>query len=134
MPYHSVALIVSADPQVRRLIACSLDAVGCRTLAAATHDEGVECAGRNQVDWVIVDVSWSDAAEALTRRLRSSHPSVKVLYLVGRRHPIFMGSAAIEPGNAYLRKPFALSELCGLVAGGLTDRLTSLSLTTASLN
>src|SRR3954463_8180568 len=51
-----VALIVSADRQVRRLISASLGQIGCTSLDVATGREGFACAGAAHVDLVIVDV------------------------------------------------------------------------------
>src|SRR4051812_14462087 len=50
-----VALVVSADRQVRRLISASLGQIGCTSLDVATGREGFECAGAAHVDLVIVD-------------------------------------------------------------------------------
>ena len=85
-----VALVVSADRQVRRLISASLGQIGCTSLDVATGREGFECAGAAHVDLVIVDVCLPDGYETdMVRQLRAMQPDLKVLYLIGRASPIF---------------------------------------------
>ena len=85
-----VALVVSSDRQVRRLISASLGQIGCTSLDVATGREGFECAGAAHVDLVIVDVCMPDGFETdMVRQLRAGQPDLKVLYLIGRASPLF---------------------------------------------
>lgn len=135
MRYCPVALVVSADRQVRRLIAASLDELGCTTLDAATNKEGLEFAAETRVDWVIVDVFPPGAFESdMIRQLRVKQPALKVLYLIDRASPVLNRWSVVRHNDTYLGKPFALPELCDIVASWLDDSLALLKLAGISLN
>ena len=68
-----VALVVSSDRQVRRLISASLGQIGCTSLDVATGREGSECAGAAHVDLVIVDVCMPDGFESSRTNIASDH-------------------------------------------------------------
>jgi DNA-binding response OmpR family regulator len=69
-----VALVVSADRQVRRLISASLGQIGCTSLDVATGREGFECAGAAHVDLVIVDVCLPDGCETVLDSFEQRSP------------------------------------------------------------
>jgi two-component system cell cycle sensor histidine kinase/response regulator CckA len=130
-----VALVVSADRQVRRLISASLGQIGCTSLDVATGREGFECAGASHVDLVIVDVSMPDGFETdMVRQLRAAQPDLKVLYLIGRASPLFNRCSGKRSTDAFLSKPFGLHELTEVVASWLDDALGPLNAAGLSLN
>jgi DNA-binding response OmpR family regulator len=129
-----VALVVSADRQVRRLISASLGQIGCTSLDVATGREGFECAGAAHVDLVIVDVCIPDGYETdMVRRLRAAQPDLKVLYLIGRSNP-FLDCSAKRSTDAFLTKPFGLHELTDVVTAWLDDALAPFNVSGLSLN
>ena len=135
VPYRSIALVVSAERQVRQLIVVSLAELGCSTIEAATHEEGLEYAALTYVDVVVVDVGQLDAFEsAMICELRRNQPALKVLYLVGRMNPVFRSSLEPKAHDFYLRKPFRLHELCDIVSSWLEDGKAFLTVTGISLN
>ncbi len=122
MPFSPVALVVSADRHLRRLVAASLDQIGCASVDVATSREGLECVGATRIDFVIVDVCLTDAfEEVLIRQLRVDRPDLKALYLIGRANPVFNRGSIIRRIDAYLRKPFRLYELHDVVTFLLHD-------------
>jgi two-component system cell cycle sensor histidine kinase/response regulator CckA len=130
-----VALVVSSDRQVRRLISASLGQIGCTSLDVATGREGFECAGAGHVDLVIVDVCMPDGFETdMVRQLRAAQPDLKVLYLVGRASPLFTRCSGKRTTDAFLTKPFGLHELTEVVASWLDDPLASLSTSGLTVN
>ena len=130
-----VALVVSADHQVRRLISASLGQIGCTSLDVATGREGFECAGAAHVDLVIVDVSMPDGFETdMVRQLRAEQPDLKVLYLIGRASPMFSRCSGKRNTDAFLAKPFGLHELTEVVASWLDDPLAPLNVSGLTLN
>ena len=130
-----VALVVSSDRQVRRLISASLGQIGCTSLDVATGREGFECAGAAHVDLVIVDVCMPDGFETdMVRQLRVEQPDLKVLYLIGRANPVFNRSAGQRSTDAFLTKPFGLHELTEVVASWLDGVLGPLNVAGPSLN
>lgn len=131
---NPVALVISADRLLRRLVAVSLDQIGCLSLDVATSRQGLECVGTTHVDFVIVDVSLTDAFEdVLVRRLRLEEPELKVLYLVGGPCPVSSGPI-VRNIDAYLRKPFRLHELRAVVSSWLNGRCITSPGSSISLN
>jgi two-component system cell cycle sensor histidine kinase/response regulator CckA len=131
-----VALVVSKDRQVRRLISVSLGQIGCTSLDVSTGREGFECAGAAHVDLVIVDVSVPDGFETdMVRQLRAVQPDLKVLYLIGRASPLLYNRCQGKAGiDAFLTKPFGLHELTDVVASWLEDPLAPTNVSGLSLN
>ena len=132
-----VALVVSADRQVRRLISASLGQIGCTSLDVATGREGFECAGAAHVDLVIVDVCVPDGFETdMVRQLRAVQPDLKVLYLIGRANPspLFNRCSGKRTTDAFLTKPFGLDELTDVVESWLDDALAPFNVSGLSLN
>ena len=130
-----VALVVSSDHQVRRLISASLGQIGCTSLDVATGREGSECAGAAHVDLVIVDVCMPDGFETdMVRQLRVEQPDLKVLYLIGRASPVFNRGAGQRTTDAFLTKPFELHELTEVVASWLDGPFGPLNVAGPSLN
>lgn len=130
-----VALVVSSDRQVRRLISASLGQIGCTSLDVATGREGFECAGAAPIDLVIVDVCMPAGFETdMVLQLRAAQPDLKVLYLVGRASPLFTRCSGKRSTDAFLTKPFGLHELTEVVASWLDDALAPLNKAGLSLN
>lgn len=130
-----VALVVSADRQVRRLISASLGQIGCTSLDVATGREGFECAGAGHVDLVIVDVCLPDGFETdMVRQLRVMQPDLKVLYLIGRTSLLLNRSSGKRSTDAFLTKPFELDELTDVVASWLDDALLPFNVSGLPLN
>jgi DNA-binding response OmpR family regulator len=121
MDTSPVVLVVSADRHLRRLLAASLDQIGCVSLDAATSLEALEWFDTGRVDVVIVDSSLNDPSQAfLVERLRTERPQPKVLYLIGRTDSAASGLTATGI-DGYLRKPFRLHGLRDLVSSWLYD-------------
>jgi len=130
-----VALVVSADRQVRRLISASLGQIGCTSLDVATGREGSECASAAHVDLVIVDVCLPDGYETdMVRQLRAVQPDLKVLYLIGRASPFLNRCADKRSTDAFLTKPFGLDELTDVVESWLDDALAPFNVAGLPLN
>ena len=135
MLHCPVALVVSADRQVRRLISASLGQIGCTSLDVATGREGFECAGAAHVDLVIVDVCLpGDFETDMVRQLRAVQPDLKVLYLIGRANPMLNRYLGKQNTDAFLTKPFGLHELTDVVSSWLEDSLAPYNVAGLSLN
>ena len=130
-----VALVVSADRQVRQLIVASLDEMGCTTLDAASDKQGLEFAAVTRVDCVIVDACPPETLVSnMIRQLRMLQPEIRVLYLVDRAGSVPSPWSALRRTDSCLNKPFELGELCKIVESWLDDGLAFVNLTGMSLN
>ena len=124
MLQYPVALVVSADRQIRQLIVATLDDLGCTTLDAATDEQGLEFAASTLVDCVIVDTSRPEKLVGnMIRQLRLLQPKIRVLYLVDRANPVLSARSALGRTDSCLNKPFVLGELCRIVESWLDDDL-----------
>ena len=132
---HPVALVVSADRQVRQLIVASLDELGCTTLDAASDKQGLEFAAVTRVDCVIVDAcSPETPVSHMIRQLRVLQPAIRVLYLVDRTRSAPSHWSALQRTDTCLNKPFELGQLCKIVESWLDDRVTFVNVARMSLN
>jgi DNA-binding response OmpR family regulator len=132
---NPVALVVSADRQVRQLIVASLDEMGCATLDASTDTQGLEFASVTRVDCVIVDAcSPETPVSHMIRQLRLRQPEIRVLYLIDRANVAPSPWSALRRTDSCLNKPFELGELCKIVESWLDDRLSFVNVARMSLN
>lgn len=135
MRNYPVALVVSADRQVRQLIVASLDELGCTTLDAASDRQGLEFAAMTRVDCVIVDACPPEALVSnMIRQLRMLQPEIKVLYLVDRISGAPTPWATLQRTDSCLNKPFALGEICKIVESWWDNRLAFANLGSMSMN
>jgi DNA-binding response OmpR family regulator len=138
MRYRPLALVLSADRHLRRLIDVTLDESGYTPLNVATDAGAEDIDGTllSRVKLVVVNVRGSDMLHAdLIRELREHEPALKVLYLLDRKDPASTRSLFIPWNDRYLRKPFRWQELSEIVScwPGHGDRLMDLAVLT-SLN
>ena len=130
-----VALVVSADRQVRQLIVASLDELGCITFDAASDKQGLEFAAMTRVDCVIVDACQPETLVShMIRQLRLLQPEIRVLYLVDRISSVSSPLSALRLTDTWLNKPFALTELCKIVESWSNDNPAFVNVAGMSLN
>lgn len=130
-----VALVVSADRQVRQLIVASLDELGCATLDASSDTQGLEFASATRVDCVIVDACWPESPVSnMVRQLRVLQPEIRVLYLVDRARAVPSPWSTLRRTDSCLNKPFELGELCKIIESWLDDRPSFVNVARMSLN
>jgi DNA-binding response OmpR family regulator len=135
MHSYPMALVVSPDAHVRRLIAATLHHIGCVAFDVATGQEGLVCVGATRVNLVIVDVSQADAFETtLIGQLRVEQPDLKVLYLIGGVNAAADHCFVWEALDAYLCKPFGLEQLSEIVASWLRADPAPLLVASPSMN
>jgi DNA-binding NtrC family response regulator len=128
------ALVVSPDVHVRHLIVAALGELGCRTFAAATHDDALAHASLSDVDLLIVDVDHPAFEDALVCELRGDQPGLNVLYLVGRVGLLTTHAFERKLQDAFLRKPFRLDDLRDIVSSWLEERWKFTAFGAISLN
>lgn len=104
-------LVVEDDEAVRRLSVARIEALGYRTLAAASADEALALLGTDRdVDVLFADIVMPGTLNGhdLARRVRSDHPEIAVLLTSG-----FAGGAGAAAGEEFpiLQKPYRQSDL-----------------------
>ncbi|WP_198029098.1 response regulator [Actinoplanes sp. N902-109] len=101
-------LIVEDDPDVRELMAFTLDQRGFATLAAdgqvAAQALCRERAGR--IDILIADLSLpGEVPGGLARWVATTYPKVKIVYVSGIPRHVALSSGLVQPTAPYLEKP-----------------------------
>ena len=114
-----VVLVIDDDERLRDFVAAALEAVGFKTVAAETAEEGMSLAVLNPPDLVLCDVILPDALGFETARALNDHPatsSVPVVLMTGYPYMRTHGS-----GGQWrlLSKPFAMSSMLDTVAKAL---------------
>jgi DNA-binding response OmpR family regulator len=130
-----VALVVSADRQIRQLIVASLDELGCTTLDAASDQQGLEFAAITRVDCVIIDACPPETLVSnMIRQLRVLQPEIRVLYLVDRAGAVPGSCSVLRRTDTCLNKPFELRELCRIVESWCERSLAFANVAGMSMN
>jgi CheY-like chemotaxis protein len=107
-------LLVEDHPEVLRLTRAMLRQRGYRLLEAATGAEAlaVAAAHAGPIDALVTDVVMPGMnGRELAARLLQLRPDVKVLYTSGYAGGAIGSQGVLEPGIAYLAKPFTAAQL-----------------------
>jgi PAS domain S-box-containing protein len=111
-------LLVEDEMVVRRLVAEILETTGYTVLQAGDGPSGLELLRRHSdpIDLLLTDVvmpgmSGPEVAQAVT----SMRPGTHVLYMSGYTDSAIDRHGVLEPGIAFLQKPFSADDLTGRV-------------------
>ncbi|MFY9551189.1 MAG: PAS domain S-box protein, partial [Thermoanaerobaculia bacterium] len=103
-------LLVEDEPEVRRLVEKLLRMQGYTILSAAGPAEAIAAAKSfsGALDLLLTDVILPGVnGRELARVLSSTRPGLKVLYMSGYTDAAITQQGILEPGTAFLSKPFA---------------------------
>lgn len=104
-------LHVDDDPDVRLLVAASLQEFGYTVQTAGTVNEALQLAKSTAFDLCILDVRLPDGTGIeLCQQLRGLQPNVPIVYYTAYADENSQEQALSVCGDAYLRKPTSLSE------------------------
>jgi PAS domain S-box-containing protein len=108
-PRSESILLVEDEPEVRSLIERVLRSQGYRVSTASRPSEALRIASGADArfDLVVTDVIMPEMdGRELARRLLSDHPSLPVIYLSGYSADAIGRHGVLDPGTAFLEKPF----------------------------
>ena len=112
---NPLVLIVDDEPQIRRLLAVTLEANGYRVLSAVSGQEGLVLAAQYQPALIILDLGLPDlSGQEVLQRLRewNSTPVIVLSVRDDERGKV----AALDTGaDDYVTKPFNTDELLARV-------------------
>ena len=103
-------LVAEDEEAVRRIVTTTLGSTGYRIIEARNGAEALEAARRHgeQIHLVVTDVVMPEmGGRELVERLAKDHPGVRVLYMSGYANDAVMRHGIVEPGVAFLQKPFS---------------------------
>ena len=115
-------LVVEDQDDVRRLAISMLKRNGYRLLEASNGAEAVTLAATfpDAIDLLITDVVMPGmTGRELAAALAATRPSLKVLYISGYAADVIATQGVLDPGMAYLPKPFTPADLAAKVRGVL---------------
>jgi two-component system, cell cycle sensor histidine kinase and response regulator CckA len=107
-------LLVEDEESVRQLVRDTLQARGYKVLEAENGEVGVQVAESHAgtIDMIITDVVMPGmSGRELARRVTEARPETKVLYLSGYTEEAIAHEGVLDPGTAFLQKPFTLQLL-----------------------
>jgi nitrogen-specific signal transduction histidine kinase/CheY-like chemotaxis protein len=117
-------LLVEDEPQVRDLARRVLERVGYTVLAAADGETATAIADRQggHIHLLVTDMVLPHlSGRELAARLSIHRPAIKVLYISGTSDASIAKLRLLEPGMAFLEKPFSLDRLLRTVRQTLDD-------------
>jgi CheY-like chemotaxis protein len=115
---HETVLLVEDEAMLRRAAREILELQGYQVLCAADGHEAAQAAGRHPgpIHLLLTDVVMPEmSGPAVAARLATSRPDMKVLYMSGYTDGAIAHHGVLEPGVAYLPKPFTIDSLTGKV-------------------
>jgi two-component system, cell cycle sensor histidine kinase and response regulator CckA len=106
-------LVVEDAEGLRALARRLLERHGYQVLVAANAEEALRLFDRNpSIDVVLTDIVMPGASGAeLTRRLAEQRPALKVIYMSGYTEETIVHHGVLNPGIAFLHKPFTSETL-----------------------
>jgi signal transduction histidine kinase/ActR/RegA family two-component response regulator len=117
-------LLVEDEEQVRELGRRVLERVGYTVLAAADAESAIALADRHpgHIHLLVTDMMLPRlGGREVAARLSIHRPAIKVLYISGTSDSSIARLRLIEPGTAFLEKPFSLDRLLRTVRQALGD-------------
>jgi two-component system, cell cycle sensor histidine kinase and response regulator CckA len=107
-------LLVEDEESVRQLVRETLEAKGYKVLEADHGEAALRIASAHpgSIDMLITDVVMPGmSGRELSKQLCAAHPRTKVLFLSGYTEDAIVHQGGLEPGTAFLQKPFTLHML-----------------------
>jgi PAS domain S-box-containing protein len=113
-------LVVEDEPSLRALVAQMLESKGYTVVAAETAEDALDLAQSELVDLVLTDLVMPRiSGRELASRVRETRPSVRVLFMSGYADDAVVRHGTLEPGSAFIEKPFSANDLARSVRGVL---------------
>jgi CheY-like chemotaxis protein len=111
-------LVVDDEPSVVRFVERALSEYGYQTVTASDGPEAIDAAEEHGAfDLLVTDLMMPQmAGDELARRLRTSRPEMKVLYLTGFSDRLFKEKVSLWADEAFLDKPCSMKGLLEAVS------------------
>jgi len=116
-------LIVEDDPEVRRLVCEILRSKGYQVLESTRGDEAIRIAGNfsGPLPLMIADVILPEmSGPDVVRKVKETRPGIRTIFISGYTDEAVLRHGMLEPGTAFLSKPFVPEDLARKVKEVLT--------------
>jgi CheY-like chemotaxis protein len=126
-PNSEIVLVVEDQSEVRRMVLAILRQNGYRLLEAADGTEALSLSESydEPIDLLITDVVMPGMnGRELADRMLRQRPALKVLYISGYTADVLAPQGVLDPGVAYMAKPFSPRELSCKIREVLGKRVT----------
>jgi len=107
-------LLVEDEESVRELVRETLKTKGYSVMEAADGIQGMKIAEsfEGKIDILITDVAMPGmGGHELAKRVTAARPGIKILFLSGYTEDAIIHEGVLDPGTAFLQKPFTLQAL-----------------------
>jgi len=107
-------LLVEDEESVRELVRETLKSKGYSVMEAPDGIQGMKVAESfdGKIDILITDVAMPGmSGHELAKRVAASRPGIKILFLSGYTEDAIIHEGVLDPGTAFLQKPFTLQAL-----------------------
>ena len=107
-------LLVEDEESVRQLVRDTLAARGYKVIEASNGEAGLKVSDEHAgtIEVLITDVVMPGmGGRELAKRVSAGRPNIKVLFLSGYTEDAIIHEGVLEPGTAFLQKPFTLQML-----------------------
>jgi len=119
-------LLVEDEESVRELVRETLKSRGYSVMEASDGINGMKVAESfdGKIDILITDVAMPGmSGHELAKRVTAARPNIKVLFLSGYTEDAIIHEGVLDPGTAFLQKPFTLQALARKVRDVLHGEL-----------
>lgn len=134
---QETVLLVEDEQAVREMATLVLGELGYYVLAAANGVEALEVLAQRDgtgCDLLVTDVVMPRmGGRELAAELAAKHPGVKVLFTSGYTDDAIVHHGVLEPGIAFLQKPYTTAALAGKIRS-ILDAAAGVKATTASVS
>ena len=121
-PHDGRILLVEDDPAVMRVTISMLESSGYLVIAAPNAKEAKEAFAANQgkIDMLLTDVVMPGmSGKDLALALAGTSPGLRVLFMSGYTDNAIHHHGVLEPGTAFIEKPFSQAALTAKIRGVL---------------
>src|SRR5437867_3063424 len=115
---RETVLLVEDEPVVRELAAFTLQERGYTVFEAANGEEGLRIAKEKNgnIDLVLTDVVMPVmGGKEMADAIRASHPQTRILFASGYTEDALGHHGVLQPGVAFLQKPYLTATLARIV-------------------
>ena len=118
-------LVVDDEPPIREIERRLLDQAGYRVVEASGAAQAFEVLEEQKhIDLLVADLDMPEVSgDEMVRRIRSTRPDLKVLYVTGHIDRL-MDARPLWDGEAFLDKPFSMNGLVEAVSLLIYGRVT----------